>query len=281
MGLPKFKMGFTFSGKYRESYIKPICRELLKMGYVKDEIFYDRWHDDLINGVCGDDKLRRIYNQQCELVIVLLSPDYKEKNWTGNIEWPSVKELINRGEQDKICLLGVDSVDIDNIEGLYKNQSIIKYIDDFPAEETAEFIKRVYEGRGEANSIQKHGIYKKPGYISRNMGGVEMKAEWKRYFDGLLNKLSRYIENSDENRPFLDGTSAFWKCQRDNLQIYSHALSRDTVTAYEIVLEIFEADAREGRWQCVLNLSWKEGAGSVSIWEYIPGTWDEKIFSWD
>lgn len=248
MEFPKFKMGFTFSGKYRESHIKPICKELLRMGYVKDEIFYDRWHEDLINGVSGDNKLRRIYNQQCELVIVLLSPDYKEKNWTGNIEWPSVKELINRGEQDKICLLGVDSVDIDNIEGLYKNQSIIKYIDDFPAEETAEFIKRVYEGRGDANSIQ---------------------------------ELSRYIENSDENRPFLDGTSAFWKYQRDNLQIYSHALSRDMVTAYEIVLEIFEADAREGRWQCVLSLSWKEGAGSVSIWEYIPGTWDEKIFSWD
>ena len=77
MGLPKFKMGFTFSGKYREKYIKPICEELLRMGYDKDEIFYDRWHDDLINGVRGDDKLRRIYNQQCELVIVLLSPDRK------------------------------------------------------------------------------------------------------------------------------------------------------------------------------------------------------------
>ena len=61
----------------------------------------------------GDEILKEIYRHHCALVVVLLSPDYKERNWPGNIEWRSVKELINEGKDDKICLLGIDSVDID------------------------------------------------------------------------------------------------------------------------------------------------------------------------
>ena len=77
--------------------------------------------------------------------MVLLSPDYKEKNWTGHIEWSAVKELINMGNDDKICLLRVDSADIGNIDGLYSNQTIAKAIDDMPAAEIATFIHRKYK----------------------------------------------------------------------------------------------------------------------------------------
>ena len=106
----KFRIGVTFSGKYRENYIEPLCRSLLKLGYTKDEIFYDFWHEAWINGPHGDSKLRKVYNQNCECVVVLLSPDYREKNWTGHIEWPAVKEMINTGLDEKIPLLGFSQV---------------------------------------------------------------------------------------------------------------------------------------------------------------------------
>ena len=113
--VPHFKIGITFSGKYRKQFVEPFCDELLKLGYNKDDIFYDAWHDVLINGIHGDSILRQIYFKNCDCVVVLLSPDYKEKNWTGHIEWSAVKELINTGKDDKICLLRVDSADIGSI----------------------------------------------------------------------------------------------------------------------------------------------------------------------
>lgn len=142
--VPHFKIGITFSGKYRKQFIEPFCNELLKLGYNKDDIFYDSWHDVLINGVHGDSILRQIYFKNCDCVVVLLSPDYKEKNWTGHIEWSAVKELINMGYDDKICLLRVDSVDIGKIDGLYQNQAIAKTIDDMSAVEIATFVHQKY-----------------------------------------------------------------------------------------------------------------------------------------
>ena len=142
--VPHFKIGITFSGKYRKQFVEPFCDELLKLGYNKDDIFYDSWHDVLINGVHGDSILRQIYFKNCDCVVVLLSPDYKEKNWTGHIEWSAVKELINTGNDDKICLLRVDSADIGSIDGLYKNQTIAKAIDDMSAPEIAAFIHKKY-----------------------------------------------------------------------------------------------------------------------------------------
>lgn len=142
--VPHFKIGITFSGKYRKQFVEPFCDELLKLGYNKDDIFYDSWHDVLINGVHGDSVLRQIYFKNCDCIVALLSPDYKEKNWTGHIEWSAIKELINSGNDDKICLLKIDSVDIGSIDGLYKNQTIAKAIDNMSASEIAIFIHQKY-----------------------------------------------------------------------------------------------------------------------------------------
>ena len=142
--VPHFKIAITFSGRYRAKYVEPICNELLNLGYTKDDIFYDSWHEVIINGPHGDDKLRKIYSQNSDCVVVLLSPDYKEKNWTGNVEWPAVKELINTNKAERICLLGVDSVDIGSIDGLYNNQTIAKFIDDISPMEIADFINKKY-----------------------------------------------------------------------------------------------------------------------------------------
>lgn len=140
----RFKIGITFSGKYRDRYVKPMCEALLSLGYTQNEIFYDSWYETWLNGPHGDSKLREIYNQRCDCVVVLLSPDYREKNWTGHIEWPAVKELINTGGDEKICLLGIDNVEIGEIDGLYANQAIVKFIDKMTAEEIADFINKKY-----------------------------------------------------------------------------------------------------------------------------------------
>lgn len=143
--VPHFKIGITFSGKYRKQFVEPFCNALLDLGYTKEEIFYDAWHEVLINGVHGDSILRQIYSKNCDCIVVLISPDYKDKNWTGHIEWPAVKELINTGDDGKVCLLRVGLMDIGEIDGLYQNQSIAKAIDNMSATEIADFIDSKYK----------------------------------------------------------------------------------------------------------------------------------------
>ena len=139
-----FKIAFTFSGKYRKQYVLPTCKALLGMGYNKEDIFYDEWHSALINGIDGSDTLQSIYFRMSDCVVVLLSPDYKERNWTGNVEWRAVKELINSGLGKRICLLSVDQVNIEGIGGLFQTQAIYKPIDKMTSKEIAEFVNDKY-----------------------------------------------------------------------------------------------------------------------------------------
>ena len=82
LNIQRFKISFTFTGEYRESVVRPVCEELLKLGFSKDEIFFDDWHPALYNGINAVEIFREIYHDSSECVVVLLSPNYNEKSWT-------------------------------------------------------------------------------------------------------------------------------------------------------------------------------------------------------
>lgn len=283
-----FKIGITFSGKYRKRYIEPICNELLKLGYSRDDIFYDEWHEVLINGVNGDEQLCRIYNDCCDSIVVLLSPDYKEKHWTGNVEWRSVKELINTGKDGKICLLAIDSVNVDDIDGLYRNQTIAKYIDGLPIREIAEFIDQKYKlitgGLDTYTGSAKKTIsqYKKPGLIQQNFLGVDIRPEWVNYLKELTDKLSKYLQYYGHMQPhYKDGYE--WnvtRCSKNGILIMlrediesekSHA--RSQLCVYDDYNAAFPDE-------CNLVFSLVVHKNTIKLEYYVPGDWDEKIFSW-
>jgi nucleoside phosphorylase len=138
-----FKIGFTFTGKHRRR-VESIANALLKLGFDKKDIFYDKWHDAIINGVNADDKLQKIYTSSCDCVIVFLSKDYADKPWTGGVEWRATKKLINSQQGEKICLLNIDGVDIDSVSGLSSVVDIAKKIDLLSDNEVAEFINAKY-----------------------------------------------------------------------------------------------------------------------------------------
>lgn len=178
--IPSFKIGVTFCGEYREDYVLPFCEALLEYDdFSKDNIFYDEWHDYLINGVHGDKTLRKIYNEKCDLVVVLLSPNYSSKPWTGNIEWPSILDLINQGDDDKICLLRIKNTAIDSVSGLFKNQAIAKSIDNLTPKQIAEF------------------IYKKWSYMRQHVAKVQNQET---VIDDMnIENLARYTDSQLED----------------------------------------------------------------------------------
>ncbi len=142
--LPDFKIAFTFTGEYRERIVRPACEELLKYGYREDDIFFDEWHPEIFNGVNADSIFREIYHDVSQCVVVLLSPNYSDKLWTGNLEWPTVRALINEGNHRKICLLRVDDVELNKIDGLYSTRDVARPVDKMTPAEIARFIHRWY-----------------------------------------------------------------------------------------------------------------------------------------
>lgn len=285
-----FKIGITFSGQYRAKYIEPICNQLTKMGYGIDDIFYDKWHDFLINGVNGDKRLRQIYKECCDCIVVLLSPDYKERNWTGNIEWRSIKELINTGKDDKICLLSIDSADIGDIDGLYQYQAIAKSIDNLSIKEIAEFIDKRYrlamDGGNTYTDFGNKAInrYVKPEFVRSNYRGVDIRPEWIDYLKDLLEKLEKYIRYYGKFTPHYEDEQEWHvtRCSKNGMLI--------------MFREDIESDKNPARSQwavfddynpafpndciCVFSLVFYENKKVVKLECYVPGDWDDRIFSW-
>lgn len=140
----KFKVGVTFTGTHR-SRVNSIVNNLLDCGFSKDDIFYDEWHDALINGIDADIELRNIYADHCDCVVVFLSKDYNTRSWTRGVEWRAVRKIINTINSKKICLLNVDGVDINEIDGLSSFTDIAKKIEALSDEDVVEFIKKRYE----------------------------------------------------------------------------------------------------------------------------------------
>lgn len=285
-----FKIGITFSGKYRASHIEPICDQLLNLGYYKGDIFYDKWHDALINGPSGDKKLRQIYNECCDCIVVLLSPDYSERNWTGNIEWKSIKELINTGKDDKICLLSIDSADIGEIDGLYQYQSIVKSIDDLSIREVAGFIDQKYRltidgGNTYTGFVSKESIrYIKPELVRANYIGVDIKPEWKVYLKDLLKKMNKYIdyygkvdshyEDGQEWHVTKYSKNGILICFREDVESDKN-FARLQWCVFDDYNPAFPDDCN-----CVFSLVFQKNRNIFRLDYYIPGDWDDRIFSW-
>lgn len=143
----RYKIGVSFSGKYRYNYVEPFCEALLQLNYSKDDIFYDNWHKESFHGADGAKKLQKIYKDECRMIVVLLSPDYVNSRWTIINEWPIIENFINNQECDKICLLRVGKVDLGEINAFIKSNGIVEDIDNLSPKEIAEFINRVYVER--------------------------------------------------------------------------------------------------------------------------------------
>ena len=150
----RFKIGVTFTGTHR-SRVRSIVSALLTLGFSKDEIFFDEWHDALINGIDADIELRNIYANSCDLVVVCLAKDYNTKPWTRGVEWRAIRQIINVIKGKKICLLNIDGVDINAIDGLSSFTDIAKKIELLSDDEVAEFIKKRYEFTT-ANTVTAH-----------------------------------------------------------------------------------------------------------------------------
>lgn len=174
----QYKIGISFSNNYRRKYVEPLAEALLDLGFYKEEIFYYPWHEASINGPDGDIALQEIYNEKCKLIVVLLSTDYSKKVWAGHIEWPAVRDVINRGGAKKVCLLQVGDVDVSKIPGLHIGVALTKAIDELSAEDVASFVAEKY-----------HHVYPKDDDISTSVDLVRMKKQ-----NEFLSKISELTE---------------------------------------------------------------------------------------
>jgi hypothetical protein len=129
-----FEVAVSFPGEKRE-YVLETVEELSKLISKKD-IFYDHWYTSQLARPNLDTLLQDIYHNKTKLIVVFLCEDYQKKKWCG-IEWKSIRDLMNQGNDLKIMLM---SFDFFQVKGTFATTDGLVDVDKLNPIETASLI---------------------------------------------------------------------------------------------------------------------------------------------
>jgi tetratricopeptide (TPR) repeat protein len=142
MGDKRFRIAFSFAGEKR-TFVEKVA-EILAEQFGQERILYDKYHeaefarDDL--GLCLPD----LYHDQSELVVVVVCPDYDEKDWTG-LEWKAIHALLLKREDKKVMLCRFAHA---KVQGIYENAGWIELDDKTPGDAALLIFERLALNEG-------------------------------------------------------------------------------------------------------------------------------------
>jgi tetratricopeptide (TPR) repeat protein len=103
----RFTVGFSYAGEDRP-VVAPVAERLAaRLG--RERLLFDKFHEAELARPDLDVYLPRLYRDQTELIVVVLSPDYPRKRWCG-LEWRWIRQLILGADQERIMLLKIGNL---------------------------------------------------------------------------------------------------------------------------------------------------------------------------
>jgi hypothetical protein len=137
-GGARFAVGFSYAGEDR-ALLAPVAEELARP-FGRQRVLFDRFHEAELARPDLDVYLPRLYRDETELIVVLLSPDYPRKRWCG-LEFRWIRQLILSPAQERIMLLRVgDPGDLSEL-GIVAGDGFL----DVSARPAAEISARILE----------------------------------------------------------------------------------------------------------------------------------------
>lgn len=112
----RFHVAFSFAGAQR-GLVMAMAEEVeRRLGF--STVFYDDWFEHEIAGRNADLLLQRLYADRCELVVVCVSGEYDDRQWT-RIEHEAVRARYQRSESEedrkRVLLVRVGDGEVEGI----------------------------------------------------------------------------------------------------------------------------------------------------------------------
>jgi len=101
MSAKRFRIAFSFAGEKRD-YVAQVAAILAKR-FGEVAILYDKFHEAEFARYDLGIYLPKLYRDQSDLVVVVLCPNYDEKQWAG-CEWMGVYAQLTKKEGIRIML---------------------------------------------------------------------------------------------------------------------------------------------------------------------------------
>jgi tetratricopeptide (TPR) repeat protein len=154
----RFRIAFSFAGEKRD-FVKQVADRLAKR-FERDRILYDKYHEAEFARHDLGIYLPNLYNRECDLVVVVVCPDYDEKEWTG-LEWLAIHDLLQQRKRDEVVLSRFGHAQVD---GLFRGAGFIELDHKTPDEFVTLILERLALNEG---LLKDH--YTKPAVVTASV----------------------------------------------------------------------------------------------------------------
>jgi TIR domain len=116
----RFLIAFSFASEKREFVAKVAA--ILAARFTEEAILYDKYHEAEFSRARLGRYLPKLYHDETGLVVVVISKDYSQKEWTG-LEWDAILDLLKKRKEDEVmlCRFGHSTV-----EGLFSDAGFVE-----------------------------------------------------------------------------------------------------------------------------------------------------------
>lgn len=122
----RFRVGLSYASEYRKTIVSDIVDGLLYY-FNKKEILYDEFLEEEFSVFNLDDIIWDLFKYQCDLIVVFLCEEYKNKSWP-RLEWKAIKSFLEETKNSqRVYLFRLDNSPIPGFNPLRDGYTFISY----------------------------------------------------------------------------------------------------------------------------------------------------------
>ena len=129
----RFRVAFTFAGEKRDFVAEVASILATRLG--EASILYDKYHEAEFARRDLGFYLPDLYNKNSDLIVVIVSADYEQREWCG-LEWAATFDLIKQRKDDSVMLCRYNHA---HVKGLFSIAGFVE-LDSKTPEQTAVLI---------------------------------------------------------------------------------------------------------------------------------------------
>ena len=115
MPTKRFRIAFSFAAEKRD-FVARVAAVLARR-FGEERILYDKFHQGEFSRADLAFYLPHLYQEETDLVVVVLSPDYDKREWCG-LEWGAIFSLLKRRESSEVMLTRFGRAEGKRLRGL-------------------------------------------------------------------------------------------------------------------------------------------------------------------
>ena len=151
MSTKRFRVAFSFAGEKRDFVCK--VADILAKRFGEKTILYDKFHEaEFAQWKLGLD-LPDLYRDRSDLIVVVVCPDYSEKEWCG-LEWLAIHGMLMSGKNREIMLNRFEHA---KLQGLYENAGFVELDNKTPEQAATVILQRLALNEGRARDYYSLG----------------------------------------------------------------------------------------------------------------------------